>query len=158
APGAETSPWFTAMTQTLRERAIDAVHFICRCSVVAGRASLRLADPVQSGAPLAAARFPSTGEVATVLTRLGAWAAIFTLPRGAPESELRWFADGLAQARPGAVLYDGGGDLAALYRFLFAPQPSDPPRLGGSFLYCQPAIVADPALSRIIALGQNAHL
>ena len=157
----DSSPWFSAIATAKRERSADVVHFICRASAVAGRASLRLADPAGQGSQPATARFPSTGEVAALLTGIGAWAAVFTLPRGEPDSRLRWFADTLAQARPGSVLFDGGGDLTQCYHFLFSPEPSDPPRLGANFIYCQPATATtleDPALARIMALGQNASL
>jgi hypothetical protein len=156
-----SSAWFSAITLALRERSADVVHFICRASAVAGRASLRLADPGGQDSQLATARFPSIGEVSALLTGIGAWAAIFTLPRGEPDSRLRWFADALAQARPGCVLFDGGGDLTQFYHFLFSPEPSDPPPLGANFIYCQPATTTtleDPTLARIVALGQNAEL
>lgn len=161
ASHSDSSPWFSAITQSLRERSADVIHFICRASAVAGRASLRLTDPGHGDSLPATARFPSTGEISALLTKIGAWAAVFTLPQGEPDSRLRWFADALAQARPGAVLFDAGGDLAPFYRFLFSPVASDPPRLGANFIYCQPAIattLADPALARIVALGQNAGL
>jgi hypothetical protein len=157
----DISPWFSAIEQALRERSADVVHFICRASAMGGRASLRLADPSRGDSQPATARFPSTDEVSVLLTKIGAWAAIFTLPRGEPDQRLRWFADALAQTRPGAVLFDSGGDLSQYYHFVFATVASNPPRLGNNFAYCQPAIammLEDPALARIKALSQNAEL
>jgi hypothetical protein len=163
------SPWLASIEQALRERAADAVHFICRASVVGGRASLRLAEPGSASAP-APLRFHSAGEISAFLTRIGAWAAIFTQAKGEADNRMRWFADTLAQTRPGAVLFDGDGDLAPLYHFLFAPSATSPPRLGSGFMYCQPSLampdeqassampLENPAFSRISALGQNAHL
>jgi len=156
----QMSPWFASLTQALREHAADAVHFICRASTVAGRPTLCLTDPPQSGRP-ALRRDHSTSEVPTVLTKVGAWAALFSLPRAEVPINLRLFADACAQIRPGAVLFDDDTDLVPLYRFMFSPQPANPPRLGSGFLYCPPAIVmpfTDPTVANVPALTRNAHL
>jgi len=154
------SPWLTAIEQALRERSVDAVHFISRASLMAGKACLRLSDPGEDR-DMAPARFPSVAEISNFLNRVGAWAAIFGSPEGEPQHLVRWFADELAQARPGAVLFESGSDISSLYGFLFSVQPCTPPRAAPGFLYCQPSLAGDfedQGLSRIAALGQNAEL
>lgn len=60
---------------------------------------------------------------------------------------MAFVADTLAQSRPGAVVFhpaapDCAQDLRETFRFLFSPQPAQPPKLTKGFLYCQPASVA----------------
>lgn len=91
----------------------------------------------------------SVAELATLLNRLGAWCTAISGTAGAPsEPALRYFADALAQARPGPSLYHAltGGtddDLRTTCAVLFTAEEVVPPSLTGGFLYCTPSLMTD---------------
>ncbi|PBC04266.1 hypothetical protein [Mesorhizobium sp. WSM3860] len=145
------SPWLGWIESVLRNEALDAVHFICPTESSDERSNLLLrASPGRDAAQSLTAVYPS--EVASFLQRTGAWAALFSPPQGSgSEESCRYFADSLAQIRPGPVLYHEFDDdieqvrnrLDKVYQFLFASDPSEAPQLHKDFLYCQPALVSD---------------
>jgi hypothetical protein len=88
-------------------------------------------------------------DVAALMTRTGAWAALFSSPPdGTGGATLALVADAVAHTRPGPVLYQPlltSDHIAAMrlsYAFLFSPTPLGAPRLNDGFLYCQPTFVA----------------
>lgn len=145
------SPWLGWIESVLRDEALDAVHFICPTESSDERSGLLLrASPGMDEAQSLTAVYPS--EVAGFLQRTGAWAVLFSPPQGSwTEQSCRFFADNLAQIRPGPVLYHEFDDeielvrnqLDKVYQFLFASEPSEAPRLRRDFLYCQPALVSN---------------
>lgn len=149
---ASASPWLEWMADALQGRALDAVHFVCATETADECATLLLrASPVpESVGSLSAI---SASDIAAFLQRAGAWAALFSPPpMSGTETSCRYFADGLAQIRPGPVLFHefhagdaGGAQLEEVYRFLFAPEASAAPRLERDFLYCQPSLVSNYA-------------
>ncbi|TGS71769.1 hypothetical protein EN844_01945 [Mesorhizobium sp. M3A.F.Ca.ET.201.01.1.1] len=145
------SPWLGWIESVLRDEALDAVHFICPTESSDERSNLLLrASPGVDEAKSLTAVYPS--EVASFLQRIGAWAVLFSPPQGSgTEESCRYFADNLAQIRPGPVLYHEFDDdieqvrnrLDKVYQFLFASDPSEAPQLRRDFLYCQPALVSN---------------
>lgn len=140
------SAWLVWMADSLRPHALDAVHFVCGAEAFDDRASLLVRStpfPTTSRPVLSAIQ---PGDIVSFLARTGAWAAIFSPHPQAPcAAACRFFADGIAQIRPGPVLFHAFEDepiqnsaLPALYNFLFASEPSDPPAFQAGFLYCQP--------------------
>jgi hypothetical protein len=145
-----SSPWLDWMEDALQGRALDAVHFVCDTEAAEERPTLLLrASPRPERYPSLSAIYAS--EVASFLQRTGAWAALFSPPpTSGTEGCCRYFADSLAQIRPGPVLFHefsddhlARGQLDNVYRFLFASEPTEAPRLQRDFLYCQPALVRD---------------
>lgn len=155
----ESAPWLLDMSGAFEGRAVDVVHFVCHATGTSDRPSLVLADPSGGDAP-ALVRFVSVNEVAAALSKVGAWGAAFTAPAGAAEADVRWFADALAQSRPGVVAYDPGDRAAAQYRFLADAEPGTVPLQAPGFVYCQPsfAMRASEVASQVPAVAQNAHL
>lgn len=142
------SSWLDWMETALRGVSLDAVHFICGTEAVDERATLLLrSSPAPYERPTLTAVHAS--ELSGFLQRTGAWAALFSAPPGSGcVTSCRFFADSLAQIRPGPVLFHefptsrgAPAPLEAAYAFLFAPEPSVPPQLGRDFLYCQPSLV-----------------
>jgi len=91
-------------------------------------------------------------DLATLLNRLGAWSAVISgVPGNAAEGALRHFADSLAQARPGPVLYHSlvgarDDDLFTTCDILFAAGERDQSPLKHGFLYCTPALINGDAI------------
>lgn len=152
AQAGASSPWLAWMADALHGRSLDAVHFICATEAADERATLMLrASPMPESVASLSAIYGS--EVAAFLQRTGAWAALFSAPpMSGSETSCRYFADGLAQIRPGPVLFhefaaedEGRRQLDNVYRFLFAPEASQAPLLKRDFLYCQPSLVQNYA-------------
>lgn len=103
------------------------------------------------GLPLCSA---SVADLATLLNRLGAWCTVVSgVPGAASEPALRYFADALAQARPGPSLYhalttDADSDLVTACGILFSAAEVDPLPLNGSFLYCTPSLMTADVVER----------
>lgn len=150
------SPWLLWMRDSMKGRALDAVHFVCHGFVADQKPAIALAESPLSNRDRRDARYVGVGELATFLTQTGAWSAIFSSPEhNFSEAGLRLLADTLAQTRPGPVLFqrmspDSGLGLEELYRFLYAPEASRVPKQNvwrnvpwqtDWFAYCQPAIV-----------------
>ena len=145
-----SSPWLDWMGRTLEDRALDAVHFVCATESADERAALLLRASLGTEKLLSLSSV-HVAEVTSFLQRTGAWAALFSPPPASSTTDsCRYFADALAQNRPGPVLFHefsddqlSRGQLDNVYRFLFAPEPIDAPVLREDFLYCQPALVSN---------------
>ncbi len=141
------SPWLLWMRDSMKGRALDAVHFVGHGFIADQKPAIALAESPLSNHDRRDARYVGVGELAAFLMQTGAWSAVFSSPEhNYSEAGLRLLADTLAQTRPGPVLYqrlhpDSGQDLEELYRFLYAPGASPVPRQREWFAYCQPAIV-----------------
>ena len=141
------SPWFDWICAALKGQSLDAVYFVCRTRATESAALLLLSRSPQAAEAqtLTAAEI---GDVGAALARLGAWAAMFSPPAGDIDgAAMAFVADTLAQSRPGSVLFhpaspDCAQDLRECFRFLFSPEPANPPKLARGFLYCQPERVA----------------
>ena len=98
----------------------------------------------------------SVADVTTLLNRLGAWSAVISGVVGSPgEPALRHFADALAQARPGPVLFHSlasgnDADLFTTCDILFAPGERDQPPLKHGFLYCTPALLQGDGIGHAV--------
>lgn len=144
-----SSPWLDWMGDVLRGRTLDAVHFVCSTETTDERATLLLRSSPRPE-KFQALSAVNAAEVTNFLQRTGAWVALFSPPpTSGTEGPCRYFADALAQIRPGPVVYHEFSDnqsarsqLDKIYRFLFAPEPAPAPVLRKDFLYCQPALVS----------------
>ncbi|AMA59952.1 hypothetical protein [Bradyrhizobium sp. CCGE-LA001] len=141
------SPWFDWICAALKGQSLDAVHFVCRARATEGAAVLLLSrSPNAAEAQILTAA--EIGDLGAGLARLGAWAAMFSPPPGeADRAAMAFVADTLAQSRPGSVAFhpaapDCAQHLRETFRFLFSPEPAQPPKLAKGFLYCQPESVA----------------
>lgn len=163
------SPWSIWITQSLGTRSLDAIHFICRSDATDSGPTLVVSSSPSPNENVHTLSYFCAADIATLMTRSGAWAALFSSPPdGTSGATLALMADSLAHTRPGSVLYQplqNSEHMAAMrlaYAFIFSPKPLDAPSLSDGFLYCQPTSVAAhagleirPALD---ATDQNAAL
>jgi hypothetical protein len=143
-----TCPWLRWIGAAMRGRSLDTVHFLCHGYLANERPAFSVAESPVRNEDRWTAHVLSVREVVAFLNQTGAWSVAFSAPpNNYSEAGLRLFADTLAQTRPGPVLYhDASRDfslsgLRSAYRFLFAPEPSEPPPPAPMFIYCQPALV-----------------
>lgn len=141
--GALESPWLRWMAEALRERSVDAVHFVCPGYFRRDQGALAVARSPADNTDREWSHMIGAGELMAFLDQAGAWAVAFS-----PPSEDVWaigvrlLADRLAWQRPGAlIVHQGGADapaLAAVYRFLFADHDEPPPRTPSVMVYTHP--------------------
>ncbi len=141
--------WSSWIQSKIGQLSLDAVHLVCAAADTAIGPVLRLSTvPDSSGlAPQIAVDMEALGAF---LTRVGAWTAIFTPPPGDQWGVgLRMAADVLAKARPTTCVFqpiataDHALGFHLLCRFVFSPNPADPPKCVDSFVYCPPKMVAE---------------
>lgn len=165
------SSWLDWICEGIGKGSLDAVHFVCDARESRDGASLVLSSSPSESPASKVPVYIEVEALSTFLNRTGAWSTIFTPPRGGgSESLVRFYADRLAQARPGPVLFHDGrrldepdelAHLAQAYRFLFSPAPAIPPSGASMFIYCQPALVesVQPAACPVLeAVSANAKL
>jgi hypothetical protein len=152
--GRVVSPWLRWIRDAMNGRSLDCVHFICHGYLAGDRPALAFTESPLVNHDENEARYVGVAELASFLTHAGAWGAAFSSPvENYSEVGLRWFADTLAQTRPGPVLFhlmggpwvsewdDWGASLKRAYRLLFGRTRGGFPRVPGIFTYCQPALV-----------------
>jgi hypothetical protein len=152
AKGPTENPWLLWIQDSLRDRSVDVVHFLCHGYFTNERGAIATsASPVGEQDPWNA-RFIGPSELTTFLTQVGAWAVgVSSPPNNFSEIGLRALADNIGQMRPGSVLHhdletdSSSSAMAESYRFLFSPEPERPPVSPSVFMYCQPHRVALPA-------------
>jgi hypothetical protein len=166
------SPWSIWISKALKTRSLDAIHFICSADVTDLGPALRMSASPSSGDKMGAVSYTHTTELAALMTRMGAWAALFSPPPdGRSGATLALAADALAHTQPASVLYQPlvTSEQALALRdacaFLFSPDPTAAPLLHDGFLYGQPTSVADydsleipPVLAQINPAGQDFRL
>jgi hypothetical protein len=163
------SPWSIWISQSLNKRSLDAVHFICRSIVTDSGPALMASSSPSPRETLASSSYTDATLLAALMTRTGAWAALFSAPPdGTSGVTLALMADALAHTRPASVLYhplsrpEHVFALRLAYSFLFARAPTAVPPLAEGFLYCQPnsvaAYAALPVSPVLTASRQNAAL
>jgi hypothetical protein len=143
------SPWSIWMCEALGSRSLDAIHFICDSEMTDfGPALMMSASPSTSKRPSVSSSMDAM-ELAALLTQTGAWAALFSSPRGVTAgATLALTADALAHTRPTSVIYqpletpEQGKAFEAACGFLFSQRAAAAPSPRDGFLYCQPACVA----------------
>jgi hypothetical protein len=145
------SPWLLWMRNAIEKRSVDVVHFLCHGYMTAEQGALAFAESPALNRDAHWSRFIGTVELNVFLTQIGAWSVAFTSPEhNYSDLGLRFFADTLAQRRPGPTLYhdwEQDQDACALrraYEFLYRSEPGQPPASPGYFLYCEPSRVASP--------------
>lgn len=159
----DSLPWIDNVTRALAGRSIDYLHLVARAEPTLSGPGLALRDPVSKPKVRARVRLCSPQGLKAALTTLGAWAAGVSHPEeDAADHLLRQFADALAQARPGAVIFaDTDQALRESCRFVFSPTPVGPPRQGTAMIYAHPSRVPDQVvgdMSSDTAVGDNTHL
>jgi hypothetical protein len=141
--------WLDWICAAVKGRSIDVVHFVGRAAATDTRTGLLISstplpDPDNETVTLA---LINIADISTALTRVGAWAGIFTPPPNESVGlAMAFVADAFAHARPGTVLYhpvrpDNRDSLRQSLQFLFAPDAAKPPLMAEGFVYCQPAAV-----------------
>jgi hypothetical protein len=142
-------PWTLWISESLEGRSLDAVHIICRADIAYYGPALVISSSPSPNEPVQTLSYVGAVEAAAALTRIGAWAALFSPSSDSPSGvALALFADALAHLQPISALYHPlltPMHLSAIqlaYAFLFSPHPSCPPTLRDGFLYCQPTSVA----------------
>jgi hypothetical protein len=142
--------WLDWICAAVEGRSIDAVHFVGRAIATDARTGLLISstpipDPVNDTVTLA---LINIADISTTLTRVGAWAAIFSpSPDESVGLAMAFVADAFAHNRPGTVLYHSArpedrDSLRQSLQFIFASGAAPPPMMAEGFLYCQPAAVA----------------
>ena len=149
------SPWLLWMRQALNGRSVDVAHFLCHGRLSSDRSALCFSESPLRNEDRRSARFVGVGELSTFLTQVGAWSTAFSSPeRNFSEIGLRLLADSVGQAHPGPlVIHDLPCDpdfsaLGEVYRFLYAPYPTQPPVSPALAIQCQPSRVAPPMPTR----------
>jgi hypothetical protein len=137
------NPWFSWISQCLRSRSADVVHFVCHSHRMREEGCLALAESptpdCEQSATLVSAR-----ELNEFLNRIGAWSVSFASPPNRSTAGMLMLQDSVAQLRPGPVLVhdmndpDSGRALVAAYRFLYQ-EGQQPPASPAIALYCHPA-------------------
>jgi hypothetical protein len=145
----QESPWSTWIIQSLGARSLDAIHFICRSDATECGPALVVSSSPSPNEKLGALSYVSAEDVAILMMRTGAWAALFSPPPdGTSGATLALMADALANTRPVSVIYQPAltpehmVTMEAAYEFLFSPGPLAAPSLSDGFLYCPPTSVA----------------
>ena len=156
-PPKDEDLWRTWVLESLAGRAVDIVHFVAAGMLFGDDSRLVLArEPVSrdtreggtpsQGRPL---RYLTPFDLSETLTRLGAWASVFSTPtRGSwlPQSRLalRLIADHVGRLRPGVtVFHDLGADgwcqgLGETYRFMIRSVGGSASVNAGVAVYCHP--------------------
>jgi hypothetical protein len=143
-------PWLDWICAAVEGRSIDAVHFVGRAVVTSARSGLLISsapvpDPDNQTTTVS---LITIADIGVALTRVGAWAAIFSPPPDSCDGlAMPFVADAFAHSRPGTVLYhrakaEDREILRQSLQFLFSSEPAQPPKLSAGFVYCQPGIVA----------------
>ena len=142
------SPWSKWISQALETRSLDAIHLICPADITESGPALRMSASPSPREKVRAVSYTHTTEVAMLMTRTGAWAALFSPPPDASSAAtLALAADAVAHTRPTSVLYQplSTSKEAVAFRracaLLFSPHPTAAPLLDDGFLYCQPTAV-----------------
>jgi hypothetical protein len=140
--------WLEWISAAVDGRSLDSIHFVGRAVATTTRTGLLVSSsPVPDGDE-ARLSLVDVADIGATLTRLGAWAAIFSPPLDGSESlAMAYVADAFAHSRPGAVLYlrarpEDDADLGQSLRFLFSSNASRPPKVADGFIYCQPSAVS----------------
>jgi hypothetical protein len=145
-PGRVDNPWLRWMLNTWTGGYVDIVHFVSSGYLSSDYGALDLAFSPLGEESHFTSRLVVAAELTAFLTRIGSWAAGFTIAsRTAWPAGTRMLADTVAQSRPGPVLVDsphhaadGAHDLAAGYAVMFAPELPPPPRSPGCSIYVHP--------------------
>lgn len=158
-----TSPWLRWVQRALDGSALDALHIVGHGFLSDEGGSVCVAESPTSNQQWYGVNVIGVAELAMFLNQSGAWAfGLSGPPANFSEAASRLFVDALTQARPGAALYHRLtadpqlDELGALWRFLFATEPSAVPAMGESYLCCQPALVATQAPMRSPLAGRPA--
>jgi hypothetical protein len=163
------SPWSVWITESLATRSLDGIHFISRCDLTDAGPSLVFSTSPSPRERVATLSTAGALELAALMTRMGAWLALFTPPPDSLcDTAMALIEGSLAHSRPGSVFYhplltlEHAVALRRCYAFLFSPRPTAAPLLNDGFLYCQPpfaAALVDLAISPVLAATQvNAAL
>jgi hypothetical protein len=142
------SLWTIWMKAALGTRSLDAIYFVCNSGMTEFGPALRMSNSLSPNEKYDSCAYVDAMDLAAIVTRAGAWAALFSNPPpGSAGPTLALAADALAHTRPTAVLYQplaGDEQIASLRTacaFLFAPNSAPAPSIADGFLYCPPNYV-----------------
>jgi hypothetical protein len=146
----ESGIWLDWICAAVEGRSIDAVYFVGRAVATDVRKGVQISStpsPEDDDGTVALA-LVNIADIGTALTRVGAWAAIFSPPpldRGG--LGMAFVADAFARSRPGAVLYhpaepEHREGLRRGLQILFASGEAQQSRMTDGFVYCHPAAIA----------------
>lgn len=137
-----SSPWLRSVRKMLGLQSVDVIHILAHSTLSLERGALLL-DQTDPNADSPHLLLPS--EFLAFQAQTGAWAVGLSSPsKNYCDMGMRQFADGLAQSRPGPLLYhDISADpdcssLTAAYQFLLSEKPSMPLLSSATFAYCEP--------------------
>jgi hypothetical protein len=139
--------WLDWICAAVEGRSLDAVHFVGRAQSTATRRGLLISSTPLPEDGLVTLSLVEIADIGTTLTRVGAWAAIFSPPPDeSGASTMAYVADAFAHSRPGTVLYhrarpEDRENLRQGFKFMFSSGASRPPKIVNGFIYCQPAAV-----------------
>jgi hypothetical protein len=146
--GRPQSPWSIWMRGALGERSLDAVYFVCSSGMSEFGPAVRMSNSPSPKEKYDVWSYVDVIELVALVTRTGAWAALFSAPAGnSPGPILALVADAMAHTRPTSVLYQaltGAEQMASLQAacaFLFASRWAPAPLLADGFVYCPPNYV-----------------
>ena len=136
------SPWLRSIRKILGQQSVDVVHVLAHSTLSLERGVLLLD---QTNPKVESAHLSLASEFLAFQAQTGAWVVGLSSPvNNYCDIGMRQFADGLAQLRPGPLLYHdlsvdpGCSILSDAYRFLLSEKPSTPPLSRATFAYCEP--------------------
>ncbi|MGW2410390.1 hypothetical protein ACWCXK_38670 [Streptomyces sp. NPDC001739] len=147
---AADSAWLRWVRRAAVTGQMDVVHLLAHGRLLSVGAALLFSAAPQAGERLSGAvTLLSSAALDRFMTQVGAWSLVLSsTPTRRSGSSQRLFADSMARARPGSVLWhdlpadSGARCLGEAYRFLYATEPGLPPSSPDLALYCQPWQVA----------------
>lgn len=158
-----TSTWTNWISHAVEGRSMDAIHFVSDAGFADSGSGLFLSSSPSPNERMIVPIFADVDEITAMLTRTGAWSAMFSPAEDSAGIPMAYLADALSHARPGLVLYhlatpEDADAVEAAYKLLFAPAAVRAPSLTRGFVYCYPPALSEKAtkddpLSEIATLG-----
>ncbi len=141
------NPWLHWMRNSLGDRPVDFVHFLCHGYMNRRGAALALAESPLRNLDQRWARFVGATQVHSLVSQLGAWGVgLSSPPQNFSGMGLRQLAADIAERRPGPVIYHelsedmGGDDLKHAFAMIFG---SEYPRVAPTLtMSCHPSFVS----------------
>lgn len=100
-----SNPWMLWIRDSLRNEALDVLHFVTHGYISGDRGAIALASTPMSNIDPSLSRFVGSAEMSSLLIQSGAWCLMLTGPPGNYSSPgLRELADSIAAVHPGVAL------------------------------------------------------
>jgi hypothetical protein len=152
------------MLAELESATVDVVHLVCPARVSDNYGMLDFGSSPAGEESPRSIRLVSVGQLLACLTQLGAWSLSVAMPDGAGtsrrgEAGLRIFLHRMTGLLSGPVTLQApagpAAELAAAYRFLYAPAPQSVPVTPSLMVACHPHLVRSRTTGAAPAQGAD---